>query len=129
MAGGRLGVIAATVAIALGAAGCGAGAKSADGVSSFGHMAGYVWSGHVRAVAGSWWVPRMSGAGDAHASTWIGAQAPGVPRRSPFIQVGQSRTAAYPAPRRTPRSGPTPRAGFTPKSSSASTRAMPCRRR
>ncbi len=88
MAGGRLGVIAATVAIALGAAGCGAGAKSADGVSSFGHMAGYVWSGHVRAVAGSWWVPRMSGAGNAHASTWIGAQAPGVPRRSPFIQVG-----------------------------------------
>jgi hypothetical protein len=33
-------------------------------------------------------VPRMSGAGEAHASTWIGAQGPGASRRSPFIQVG-----------------------------------------
>lgn len=103
MAGRRRGVIAATVAIALGAIGCGTGTRSADGVSSFGHMAGYVWSGPVRAVAASWWVPRMSGAGDAHASTWIGAQASGVPRRSPFIQVGTvedrglSRPAAYAA--------------------------------
>jgi hypothetical protein len=87
MAGGRLGVVAATIAIALGAAGCGQG-SGRTGALSFGHMAGYVWSGQVRAVAASWSVPRMSGAGEAHASTWIGAQAPGRPQRSPFIQVG-----------------------------------------
>jgi hypothetical protein len=51
-------------------------------------MAGYVWTGHVTAVAGSWSVPRMAGAGEAHASTWIGAQAPGLAPRPPFIQVG-----------------------------------------
>ncbi len=51
-------------------------------------MAGYVWSGRVRAVTASWAVPRMSGPGEAHASTWIGAQAPGRSQHSPFIQVG-----------------------------------------
>jgi hypothetical protein len=41
----------------------------------------------------------MSGAGEAHASTWIGAQAPGAPRRSPFIQVGtvEDRGSSSPA--------------------------------
>jgi hypothetical protein len=33
-------------------------------------------------------VPRITSTGEAHASTWIGAQAPGVPHRAPFIQVG-----------------------------------------
>ncbi|MGZ4177674.1 MAG: G1 family glutamic endopeptidase [Solirubrobacteraceae bacterium] len=37
----------------------------------------------------AWSVPRMtSGFGEAHASTWIGAQALRVPARSPFIQAG-----------------------------------------
>src|SRR5690242_10596760 len=103
MAGRCLGVVAAAVAITLGAAGCGVGAGRSEAVASFGHMAGYVWSGHVRAVAASWSVPRMSGAGSAHASTWIGAQAPGLTERSPFIQVGtvedrgSSSAAAYAA--------------------------------
>jgi len=88
MAGRCLGVVAAAVAITLGAVGCGDGARRSDALASFGHMAGYVWSGNVRAVAASWSVPRMSGSGNAHASTWIGAQAPGFSGRSPFIQVG-----------------------------------------
>jgi hypothetical protein len=84
-----LGTMAAVAAIGLGAAGCGGdSAGSAGALTSFGHMAGYVWVGHVGAVAASWSVPRMSGSGEAHASTWIGAQAPGLPRHSPFIQVG-----------------------------------------
>jgi peptidase A4-like protein len=85
VAGRRL---AAVIAIVLGVAGCGGRSDSDRALYSFGHMTGYVWEGHVTAVAGSWSVPRMSGAGEAHASTWIGAQAPGVPHRSPFIQVG-----------------------------------------
>ncbi len=97
MAGVRLGVIAATIAIGLGAAGCGGGARG-TGALSFGHMAGYVWSGQVSAVAASWSVPRMSGTGDAHASTWIGAQAPGRPQRSPFIQVGTVEDHAHFSP-------------------------------
>jgi len=88
MAGRCLGVVAAAVAITLGAVGCGDGARRSDALASFGHMAGYVWSGNVRAVAASWSVPRMSGSGNAHASTWIGAQAPGFSGRSPFIKVG-----------------------------------------
>ncbi|HEX3975691.1 MAG TPA: G1 family glutamic endopeptidase [Solirubrobacteraceae bacterium] len=90
-----LGVVAATTAIGLSAAGCGGGAGSAGALTSFGHMAGYVWSGRVSAVAASWSVPRMSGSGEAHASTWIGAQAPGVSRRSPFIQVGTVEDHSY----------------------------------
>lgn len=89
VAGRWLGVVAATVAIGLSAAGCGGNsAGRAGALTSFGHMAGYVWVGDVRAVTASWSVPRMSGRGQAHASTWIGAQAPGPPRHSPFIQVG-----------------------------------------
>jgi hypothetical protein len=88
MAGRWLGVGAAVIAIVLGVAGCGGGSGSGSAPSPFGHMAGYVWSGHVGAVAASWSVPRMSGTGEAHASTWIGAQAPSLSQRSPFIQVG-----------------------------------------
>jgi hypothetical protein len=97
MAGRRAGVAAAMVALALGAAACGGGSERPGTLASFGHMAGYVWSGRVSAVAASWSVPRMSGSGDAHASTWIGAQAPGVSRRSPFIQVGtvEDHTSLY----------------------------------
>jgi hypothetical protein len=40
-----------------------------------------------------------SGAGEAHASTWIGAQATGAPEPSPFIQVGTTED-------RGPESGP-----------------------
>jgi len=84
-----LGVVAAAVAIGLSAASCGGGsAQRAGALTSFGHMAGYVWVGNVTAVTAHWSVPRMAGAGEAHASTWIGAQAPGPPRHSPFIQVG-----------------------------------------
>jgi hypothetical protein len=88
IAGRWLGMVAAVIAIVLGTAGCGGGSGSSVAPSAFGHMAGYVWSGHVSAVAASWSVPRMSGTGVAHASTWIGAQAPGRSLRSPFIQVG-----------------------------------------
>jgi peptidase A4-like protein len=88
MAGQWLGVVGAVIAVVLGAPGCGGGSGGSGAPSSFGHMAGYVWSGHVRAVAASWAVPRMSGTGEAHASTWIGAQAPGRSQHSPFIQVG-----------------------------------------
>ncbi len=88
MAGRWLGAMAAAAVVMLGATGCAGKAGSARALSSFGHMAGYVWSGDVQAVAASWPVPRMSGAGEAHASTWIGAQAPGISQRSPFIQVG-----------------------------------------
>jgi hypothetical protein len=83
-----LGVVVATIVTGLGAAACQGGSGSAGARGSFGHMAGYVWSGHVAGVAASWSVPRMSGAGEVHASTWIGAQAPGLTQRSPFIQVG-----------------------------------------
>jgi hypothetical protein len=83
-----LAVVTAAIALGLSATACSGAAQSAGALSSFGHMAGYVWSGHVTAVAGSWSVPRMSGAGEAHASTWIGAQAPGLALRPPFIQVG-----------------------------------------
>jgi hypothetical protein len=84
------GVMVAAAAIGSGVAGCGAGAgRRASGVaSSFGHMAGSVWGGPVRSVGAMWAVPRMLGAGEAHASTWIGTQAPGIARSSPFIQVG-----------------------------------------
>jgi hypothetical protein len=86
-AGRWLGVVAAAIAIAVGAAACGGEGGTAGALSSFGHMAGYVWSGHVTAVTASWSVPRITSTGEAHASTWIGAQAPGVPH-PPFIQVG-----------------------------------------
>jgi hypothetical protein len=85
---GRRVVAVAVIAIVLGVAGCAGRSDSDRALYSFGHMTGYVWEGHVTAVTGSWSVPRMSGAGEAHASTWIGAQAPGAPHRSPFIQVG-----------------------------------------
>jgi hypothetical protein len=89
VAGRGLGVVAVAVAIGLSAAGCGGGsAGRAGALTSFGHMAGYVWVGDVKDVTALWAVPRMSGSGESHASTWIGAQAPGLPRRSPFIQVG-----------------------------------------
>jgi hypothetical protein len=82
------GLMAAVAAVGLGAAGCGGGSGGGRPASSFGHMAGYVWGGNVASVTASWAVPRMSGSGEAHASTWIGTQAPGVAQRSPFIQVG-----------------------------------------
>jgi hypothetical protein len=87
-AGRWLGVVAAATAVGLGTTACDSAQRSAHLESSFGHMAGYVWSGHVTAVSAAWSVPWMSGAGEAHASTWIGAQAPGQALRSPFIQVG-----------------------------------------
>jgi hypothetical protein len=96
VAGRRRGVIAASIAIGLAAAGCGGQSESEHGLYAFGHMAGYVWVGQVSAVTASWSVPRITSEGEAHASTWIGAQAPGPPHRSPFIQVGtlEDRSAA-----------------------------------
>jgi hypothetical protein len=82
------GLMAAVAALGLGAAGCGGASGGDKPASSFGHMAGYVWGGNVASVTASWAVPRMAGSGGAHASTWIGSQAPGVAQRSPFIQVG-----------------------------------------
>ena len=79
----------AAVSISAGIAGCGGGSGHGAAITSFGRMAGYVWSGEVTSVRAAWSVPRMtSGFGEAHASTWIGAQALGVPARSPFIQAG-----------------------------------------
>ena len=88
--GRRVGLIAAMLAVGWGAAACGGGSGTAGRTAtSFGHMAGYVWAGHVTSVAASWSVPRMAvGSHEAHASTWIGAQAPGPSLHTPFIQVG-----------------------------------------
>jgi hypothetical protein len=97
-AGRWLEMVTAAIAVGFAAAGCGGAPASAGALSSFGHMAGYVWSGPVTAVTGSWSVPRMSGAGEAHASTWIGAQAPGPMLRPPFIQVGTVEDRAFARP-------------------------------
>jgi len=85
-------VVGALVAV-LGVAGCGqsgaSGSRGAEVASSFGRLAGYVWHGHVRAVAAAWTVPGiLDRSPDGHASTWIGAQAPGSASPGPFIQVG-----------------------------------------
>jgi hypothetical protein len=93
-----LGMVTAAIALGLGGSACGGGSPRAGALSSFGHMAGYVWSGPVTAVAGSWSVPGMSGAGEAHASSWIGAQAPGPMLRPPFIQVGTVEDRAFAHP-------------------------------
>ena len=75
-------------AVAVGAAGCG-GSGQGGAITSFGRMAGYVWSGTVTSVRGAWSVPAMAaGSGEAHASTWIGAQTLAARSSSPFIQVG-----------------------------------------
>ncbi len=93
-----LGVVTAVIALGLAAAACGGSSPSAGALSSFGHMSGYVWSGRVSAVEGSWSVPQMSGVGEAHASTWIGAQAPGLTLKPPFIQVGTVEDRAFARP-------------------------------
>lgn len=78
------------VAVAAGLAGCGGQSGGGDRfATSFGHMAGYVWTGNVTSVGAAWSVPRMkAGSGAAHASTWIGAQERNPVRPPPFIQVG-----------------------------------------
>jgi hypothetical protein len=94
--GGWVGPIAAGIAICLGAQGCGEDSGDGRPNASFGRMAGYVWSGHLGSVRASWAVPRMiSGSGEAHASTWIGAQATGPPGPSPFIQVGTTEDRGF----------------------------------
>jgi peptidase A4-like protein len=89
-------VTAATIAIAAGAVGCGARDDTRGAAAtSFGRMAGYVWSGAVTSVRAAWSVPKMApGAGEAHASTWIGAQALGMPAPPAFIQVGTTEDRA-----------------------------------
>ncbi|MGZ4178908.1 MAG: hypothetical protein ACXVUX_22070, partial [Solirubrobacteraceae bacterium] len=62
-AGQRGGLIAAVLAVGLGGAACGGAGGSSRAATSFGHMAGYVWTGPVTSVAASWTVPRMSGPG------------------------------------------------------------------
>jgi Peptidase A4 family len=81
---------AAIVVIAAGATGCASGHPGGGAATtSFGRMAGYVWSGDVASVRGTWSVPRMAtGTGEAHASTWVGAQALVSAATSAFIQVG-----------------------------------------
>jgi hypothetical protein len=88
--GRHVGLIAAVLAVGWGGTACGGGSgNSGRAATSFGHMAGYVWAGPVTSVAASWSVPRITArSGEAHASTWIGAQAPGASMHSPFIQVG-----------------------------------------
>ena len=50
--GGRFGLIAAMIAISLGAQGCGGGEAPGPG-TGFGRMAGYVWSGRLTSVRAS----------------------------------------------------------------------------
>jgi hypothetical protein len=53
----------------------------------FGPVAGYVWSGSVHSVGGSFTVPRIaSGSPLSEAGTWIGVQGQGPPAR--FVQIG-----------------------------------------
>jgi Peptidase A4 family len=53
-----------------------------------GKFAGYLWDGNVTTVHGQWQVPAIAGRSrDGHASTWIGAEAPGN-KNAPFIQIG-----------------------------------------
>jgi hypothetical protein len=81
------------------AAGCGGRSGQDAAVTSFGRMAGYVWSGAVTSVRGAWSVPTMAPApGEAHASTWIGAQALAAHPSSPFIQVGTTEDRARASP-------------------------------
>jgi hypothetical protein len=57
----------------------------------FGAFAGYNWFGSVRSVGASWRVPRIErDSSPGRAGTWIGAEAPGLGRSAPFIQVGTS---------------------------------------
>jgi len=87
--------IAALIAIAVGAVGCGGGPGRGVATTSFGRMAGYVWSGSVTSVRGAWSVPAMApDAGEAHASTWIGAQTLAARPSFPFIQVGTTEDRA-----------------------------------
>jgi peptidase A4-like protein len=89
--GRGVGLIAAVLAAGWGGVACGRGTGDSGRTTatSFGHMAGYVWAGPVTSVAASWSVPGIAaGSGEAHASTWIGAQAPGPSMHTPFIQVG-----------------------------------------
>ena len=81
---------ATIIAMAAGGTGCASGHPGRGAATtSFGRMAGYVWSGDVASVRGAWSVPRMAGGmGEAHASTWVGAQALGSAATPAFIQVG-----------------------------------------
>lgn len=89
--------LAVVVGLIVGLLGIGSGAgggppdasQGAEAGMSFGRLAGYVWNGPITSVQASWTVPRIvGGPDDGHASTWVGAQAPGATNHSPFIQVG-----------------------------------------
>lgn len=84
-----LGRIAAGL-LAFGLCACGSSAgPSSVGPRDFGRLAGYVWTGQVRSVHGSWRVPAIApGSPAGHGSTWIGAQVAGPSNQAPFIQVG-----------------------------------------
>jgi hypothetical protein len=88
----RLAVLrrASALLISAGLAGCGSsGHPVGVGPHDFGRLAGYVWTGQVRSVRGSWRVPAITpGSPAGHASTWIGAQVAGSSNQAPFIQVG-----------------------------------------
>lgn len=85
-----VGLIVGLVGIGSGAGGGRPGAtQGVEAGMSFGRLAGYVWNGPITLVQASWTVPRIvGGPDDGHASTWVGAQAPGATNHSPFIQVG-----------------------------------------
>jgi hypothetical protein len=87
--------IAALIAIAVAPVGCGGGSGHGAATTFFGRMAGYVWSGSVTSVRGAWSVPAMApDSGEAHASTWIGAQTLAASPSFPFIQVGTTEDRA-----------------------------------
>ncbi len=83
----------ACVAVSLACAACGHSSQhvGSDPPTSNligGKFAGYLWDGEVTSVHGVWVVPRIQpGSRDGHASTWIGAEAPGD-KTAPFIQIG-----------------------------------------
>ena len=116
-----VGLIAAGIAISLGAQGCGGGSGHGGATSSFGHMAGYVWSGHLMSGARRRGrcrgCPGLRRGTRQHLDRRPGDR--GAPR-SPFIQVGTAEDRGADSVRRTRRSGPTPGAAFTRRSSSTS---------
>jgi hypothetical protein len=54
-----------------------------------GPFAGYEWNVDVRSVHAEWRVPHVIGRSPAgQAAAWVGAEAPGISGRAPFVQVG-----------------------------------------
>jgi Peptidase A4 family len=65
-----------------------------SGSSTASPFAGYMWSGSVQSVAGTWTVPTiLPRSRRGVAATWIGAQGPG--NNGPFIQIGTTEQLGF----------------------------------